>query len=105
MIADRASAEILFGIERQLDHPLQQRLRAGTRKIVQYQFLGKEPADVANDQVDGDDLAIWQDGLGSTGLQIDSITVGDSQRDRDVQAARKVSAPLWISMAAQRSLK
>lgn len=40
-----------------------------------------------DDQVEGNDLAIWHTGFGSTGLQIDSITYGDSQRDRDVDGA------------------
>ena len=43
----KTSPEILFGIERQLDHPFQQRLRAVARKIVQYQFLGEQPANIA----------------------------------------------------------
>ena len=45
----------------------------------------ESPADLnGDDQVDRVDLAIWLAGFGSTGLQIDSITYGDSQRDRDV---------------------
>ncbi|MEO2049031.1 MAG: hypothetical protein ABGX16_20935 [Pirellulales bacterium] len=51
-------------------------------------FTVTVPEDFNGDsQVDDIDLGIWQSGFGSSGLQIDSIIYGDSQRDRDIDGA------------------
>ena len=51
-------------------------------------FTATVPEDTNGDGgVDQDDLALRQAGFGSVGLEIDSITRDDGQRDRDVDGA------------------